>query len=270
MPINIYYHKSIVQMITENKLNKIIHKVILKEFMQPNFSFEKLNTLNPTEQLEYCMEYLGEPVNYKGSSRLVFEIDDYQVLKLAYGKQLQAGVDQNKEEWRFTQNVKSPIVTKVYYHADDWRWIVSERVLPCEDNDLFKVLGIARFRDGSEDTLEGYIANENPSTSGYSQYRIQPINTNGGYRMGFEDLRLVIKYLVEGADYNWIDEHYPCELYRIQTHPWFNELFNLCKNHKLDIYDMTINNLGLTVRNGKPTIVILDSGLSEEIAEKYY
>ena len=38
----------------------------------------------------------------------------------------------------------------------------------------------------------------------------------------------------------------------------------------LEPLDIDLRNLGIALRNGVPTIVILDSGLNDEVCAKYY
>lgn len=110
-------------MLTEEKINNIIKETLnryLKESIQEGFSFEELDSLNEGDKLRYCIEYLGQPLG-NGSSRVVFEIDDVQVLKLAHDENFMydIGQEQNKEEYLISRKVNSPLLTRVLYHADD-------------------------------------------------------------------------------------------------------------------------------------------------------
>jgi len=80
----------------------------------------------------------------EGSGRLVFQIDDEKVLKLAKN---QAGVAQNKQESRAVIGKKYPgLFPKVFREMSDLRgysYIVSEYVLPATMDDFTSCLGIS-------------------------------------------------------------------------------------------------------------------------------
>ena len=116
----------------------------LTESIQKGFSFDVMASIGPGERIDYCYNFLGEPIS-DGSSRIVFEIDDVQVLKLAYGEMFNAGCAQNKAEFELSRKMKSPLLVKTLYHADDYSWIISERVIACEDIDFYKILGLPYF-----------------------------------------------------------------------------------------------------------------------------
>lgn len=208
----------------ESKLREIIKesvRSILNEAMTQGFSFQKLEELtDPKDKINYCTDYLGDIIG-KGSSRVVFEIDDAQVLKLAYGSMYEAGISQNMYR-------------------------------PFEIN------------------AEEKYNKKNPDLLGYEDYRIKKQNTPQGHTISFGAIITTMKHLIEGTDIEYVKNSYPYECEVINNHPWFKELFNLCKNHQLMIGDVAVQNMGITLRNGKPAVVILDSGLTEEILNKHY
>ena len=72
-------------------------KKMLLEAMDDSFDFEELSSLpSYNARLKYCTQHLGKHIG-KGSSRVTFQIDDENVLKLAFN---QKGVAQNIEEER--------------------------------------------------------------------------------------------------------------------------------------------------------------------------
>lgn len=258
-------------MISNKRLNQIINesinKVLLREFMQDGFSFDDLDKCATSkEKVRYCRKYLGDPCGSPGSSRIVFEIDDYQVLKVAYGHYEEAGRKQNEREFTFSHNVKSPLLVKTLYHAKDWSWIVSERVLPCTSDDFHKLLGV-----GYEGSAKFENDNDNYSGEvGYKEYSIDKEINDEGEVVNFEDVMCVIDALCLGAYMEHLVLQYPRECYLIQNHPWFNEMYKLCLHDDLIPTDVNISNLGIGIRNGKPTIVVLDSGIDLDIGIKYY
>lgn len=252
------------------KINQIqeqlLHKHILYEFMQQGFSFEFFKGIgNSSDRYDYCRKYLGEPIG-QGSSRITFEIDDAQVLKLAYGHLYNAGVEQNKVEWEINKKVKSPLLTKILYHDDDFSWIISERVLPCTDLDFNRILGLSYFPYSSEDFEDEAYEFGHQNLLGYRDYRINPIN-KGDKTICYAQVRSVLSKMLKGEE---VSQDYPIEHEIITTHPWFKELYRLCSDYNLELGDISRDNCGITLRNGKPYIVILDSGYNSKIGEKYY
>ena len=75
--------------INENQIKQ------LKEAINYGFSFERLKQISSFNgKMRFCKEFLGDSIG-RGSSRLVFQIDDEWVLKLAMNSK---GIAQNEEE----------------------------------------------------------------------------------------------------------------------------------------------------------------------------
>ena len=101
----------------------------------------------------YCVKMLGEPIS-KGSARAVFQIDDTRVLKLAYNMR---GVAQNKAEVMVYQQAPDKKYMPIVYNDSDlenYFYVISEYVLPAEEEDFKKVVGIPFYR------LESLISNK--------------------------------------------------------------------------------------------------------------
>ena len=77
----------------------------------------------------YCREMLGEPIG-NGSSRIVFQIDDETVLKLAKNN---AGIAQNMEEIKIGLNSGLEFVPKVFNGSDEKNFKTRLRVLRAEE-----------------------------------------------------------------------------------------------------------------------------------------
>ena len=86
---------------------------------------------------DYCVKHLGNPIA-SGSSRLVFQIDDEKVLKLAYNS---AGIAQNKEEALWDKQQYN-FIPKIFQIGKNYEWIVCEYVLPAEFDDFKHCIGI--------------------------------------------------------------------------------------------------------------------------------
>lgn len=111
---------------------------MLKEATDGHFSTQELSALTSfAAKKRYCEEHLGRNVG-RGSSRIVFQIDDEKVLKLAFNSK---GVAQNEEEasW-YKQNWD--FIPKIYEVDDNYGWIVCEYVLPAKKQDFVHCLGI--------------------------------------------------------------------------------------------------------------------------------
>ena len=207
--------------ITESQLN------LITEAAKDTFSYKELSLLPFEERGNYCREKLGRYIGY-GSSRVVFQIDDYRVLKLAIDI---TGIEQNKYEGRESEEkYKYNIFPVVYGHADDWSWLVSEYVIPAKKEDFKEILGFSfDYWQGILLKIAEYVKDDY-----YEQHNI--VNAMIG---NSELAKETYKYFKENPQ---------------ET---ISDLFN-------------INNYGMAKRGSNVSIVILDSGLSEEIKQKYY
>lgn len=244
-----------------------INKVIIEQTLNNQFSLRQLNNLQPQEKLEYALNYLEEIG--KGSSRRAFDLNDNYVLKLAFGKLYEAGIEQNKREWKNSKNIKSPLLTQNLYHSSDFSFMICEKVIPCEPLDFLKILGISYMSrscdTNDEKDIEQKTQDKYGNSVGYQNYNIEPIDEK---KSSF----VMIKRIMMGMIENNLDaqKHFPIEYNIIMNHPWFHELYNLARNNVISLYDIGLENLGITLRNNKPYVVILDSGWDEEIGDKYY
>ena len=217
--------------INESQLD-VISKHI-NEAALPSFSLEELSNLKSfKDKVRYCVANLGKPIG-NGSSRQVFQIDDEKILKLAKNNK---GLAQNQYEGQDDYYKEDMLIfPKVYDKADDFSWIVSEYVLPAKNQDFIHCLG-----------------------------------------MSFDEFRSIVAALEKQHKYS--------NSYRFVRPISKEELWDYCDNNKfiselndyIGSYDIGVGDLyclstyGLAMRNGQPSIVILDSGLSEYIYDTYY
>lgn len=213
---------------------EIMKREILKEAMESRFSFEQLKHMRSfVERKKFCDKYLGKNVG-RGSSRLVYQIDDTWVLKLAYN---QKGVAQNEQEFNFSQENFVDVTPKVYEELSDtenYLFIVSEYVLPAKEEDFNHVFGISFEKFCSVlTTVESYYSRKRfPSYSILSDEEMEELEENS------DNLREYVEYV---------------------------------SNYQPPLGDMlAMRNYGLTHRDGESYIVLLDSGLSDEIYNTYY
>lgn len=112
---------------------------LLKEATDGQFSTQELSALpNFNQRRKYCEQHLGRHVG-RGSSRMVFQIDDEKVLKLAFN---QKGVAQNEEEASYYKQ-RYDFIPKIYETDDNDNWIICEYVLPAKKADFQHCLGIS-------------------------------------------------------------------------------------------------------------------------------
>lgn len=220
--------------ISENKHMTIVitekQEKMLQEAADEHFSLEELSAI---QSFRGRFNYCTQHLGKhigKGSSRATFQIDDEKVLKLAWNDK---GLGQNIEEER-TYNVS--IFPKVYDYDEEGKWIISEFVLPAKPQDFKHCFGL---------TFQQFVSF---------------ISACGKYRFG-------ARYWTDMSEDEWIkhieNNEDLCE---------FDEYIGNYGNHRFTpVGDMTrLCNYGLTQRNGEPTIVLLDSGLSEDVWNTYY
>lgn len=250
------------------------------EAYREGFSFDELTAIadeafgkedNSVPQMAYCRKWLGEPVSM-GSSRCVFTLSDNIILKLAYGRKYQAGIDQNMMEYEIFERTKSPLLARVYDCDDNYTYLVCENVVPATDEDFEMVVGI-------------------PFYSHYHQNSTQqedPASRHGGDRkIGFneyfgDDIKQPIELYEGGAClteiFSYIEEvdvlnsYYYDEKIEdiINNNEWLTELRRLVRECKFGDFSSNIGNFGLVNRYGQPNIVILDPGLTIGVFKKHY
>lgn len=127
------------------KINKIIcineeqAKILKKinEAQDNNFSFDELSNINSFKgKYDYCIQHIGQPCG-KGSSRVVFQLSDEKILKLAFNKK---GIAQNEAE-DMTYNYDT--APKIFECDNDYQWLVAEYVLPAKAQDFKICTGLA-------------------------------------------------------------------------------------------------------------------------------
>lgn len=205
------------------------------EAQDDTFSLEELSSIYSFRgRYNYCAQHLGKHVG-KGSSRAVFQIDDEQVLKLAINDK---GIAQNEQEGQKDYYLEQlDVVPKLFETDDDYKWIISEFVLPAKTQDFRVCLGV------DENTFYRFIITdwvERCGTSRDRQYQAHNMLPNEKFEQLLENENLM---------------------------PWDDYI----GNYRPAFGDMVAKrNYGMTLRDGNPTIVLLDSGLTDEIYDKFY
>lgn len=208
----------------------------LNEAAMPEFNLQTLNSIKSfAGKLKYCKQMLG-PTFGSDSSRIIFEIDDNKVLKLAKN---QKGLAQN--EFEDDTSRYSDVVVKVFDCADDYSWLVEENCIPAKEKDFVQIIGIP---------FETYCDLVRWNYNSYS-YRNKHIPL---YTMSTWEAQKLTEQLYEQNEYNFVQQ-----------------VMDLMGNYQLPCGDLTrISTYGMVNRDGTPEIIVLDSGLSEEILDTYY
>lgn len=220
--------------VSENKHMTIVitekQQKMLQEAADEHFSLEELSAI---QSFRGRFNYCTQHLGKhigKGSSRATFQIDDEKVLKLAWNNK---GLAQNIEEER-TYNAS--IFPKVYDYDEDGKWIISEFVLPATLQDFKQCFGMT-FQQ-----FVSFISASGKYRFGGSYWNAMPENTWISYLENNEELYEFDEYIGNYGNYKFTP---------------VGDMTRLC-------------NYGLTQRNGEATIVLLDSGLSEDVWNTYY
>lgn len=206
----------------------------LNEAQDNTFSLQELSNIRSFKnRYNYCIQHLGKPQG-RGSSRVVFQLDDEKVLKLAFNSK---GIAQNEAEYdKYLEQLG--IVPYTFDTDDNGLWNVTEYVLPAKKSDFVECVGMS-FEDFVKFIKSCYAWRED-----YNKAK------NGGYR---NEIFTMEEYeeLLENEDLSPFDDY--------------------IGNYRIPIGDLTrLCNYGLTMRNGYPTIVILDTGLTQEVYDSFY
>lgn len=218
-------------------INHIVSSVINEYYQQKAddditdvFDWDILNQIdNNHDKIEYCKQYFGEPIG-DGLNRVVFEIDDHTVLKFE-GKM----AVQNRLEYDIWKKFKNnPLLPKIYGHADDFSWLWVERVIPMNNTtvnkDFINILKIPFYNNN-------YF--KQPSIEGLEEWHYN-------YHIHCD------------REYD-LDKWTPIYQNLIQNNKWIKELVNFFQF--INPYEFHAGNFGIALRNNKPFIVVLDTGM---------
>ena len=257
------------------KINESQKKRLFEAYKE-GFSLETLTMIadsafaeedNSIPQMRYCTQWLGYP-DSMGSSRCVYTLSDNMVLKLAYGKRYKAGIDQNLQEYTLFNVVDSPLLTRVFYYDKNFTFLVSESVLPCTYEDFEKILGIPFhnvYHQNSERIMDTDSPNYGDIEVGYNKYFDNIRKPNE-----FSVLSMIDIFTYIECNYVTDDPYYDKTIEdAINKSQWLQEFVKLVQQTKMSDF-VQIENFGIVNRDGKPMIVVLDSGLNLDVWEKHY
>lgn len=217
--------------ITESQYEKLL----IKEAQDSAFSIKELSAIKSFRgRYNYCVQHIGNHIG-KGSSRAVFQLSDEKVLKLAINEK---GIAQNSQEGQKDYYLEQlEIVPRLFETDDDYKWIISEYVLPAKAQDFKACL------DVDENTFYRFIMTDWIERCGTSRDRQM----------------YAYKMLPKDNYYELLDNE--------KLIPWDDYI----GNYRPPYGDMLgRRNYGMTMRDGKPTIVLLDNGLNDDIWNQYY
>lgn len=207
---------------------------LIKEAQDEIFSLTTLSMLpDYKSRIRYCNQHIGTNCG-RGSSRVTYQLTDERVLKLAYNDK---GLKQNQAEIKITNQYGS-LTPQIFESNPDGLWLVSEYVLPAKRQDFKYCCGVEW--QNFEKFVQTCVATRNNNLEKWGDYVFDENTFQSLLQQdssGF--LKSLNEYVADNVD---VDDY---------------DLIKLC-------------NYGLTVRSGQPTLVLLDSGLTNEILTNDY
>lgn len=200
-----------------------------------SFSFEEFNNIKSYNgKLKYANERLQKISS--GSARVVYKVDEEKVLKIAKNKK---GIGQNSIESDWGLQRMSDIVAKIFDTNDDHFWVEME---------LAKKLTPNRFKQ-----LVGMGVNE------------------------VQDILNVMYTLNNSSRRNYLKPEQLKELQdefsqKVNDNEFLTSLTDMIINFGMKYPGDfgRVNSYGEVLREGVPTIVLVDFGLSESVWDDFY
>jgi hypothetical protein len=211
-------------------------KQYIKEMAYPvSFSFDEFNNIKSYNgKLKYANERLQKISS--GSARVVYKVDEEKVLKIAKNKK---GIGQNSIESDWGLQRMSDIVAKIFNTNDDHFWVEME---------LAKKLTPNRFKQ-----LTGMSLNE------------------------VQDMLRVMETLNNSSRRKYLKQEQLTELHdefsqKVNDNEFLNSLTDMIMNFGMKYPGDfgRVNSYGEVLREGVPTVVLVDFGLSESVWEDFY
>jgi hypothetical protein len=211
-------------------------KQYIKEMAYPvSFSFEEFNNIKSYNgKLKYANERLQKISS--GSARVVYKVDEEKVLKIAKNKK---GIGQNSIESDWGLQRMSDIVAKIFDTNDDHFWVEME---------LAKKLTPNRFKQ-----LTGMSVNE------------------------VQDMLRVMETLNNSSRRKYLKPEQLKELHdefsqKVNDNEFLTSLTDMIINFGMKYPGDfgRVNSYGEVLREGVPTVVLIDFGLSESVWDDFY
>lgn len=218
---------------------QLLRKIIREDITPSPFSFDDLRSLKSLKaRMTYCMNKFGKTIG-RGSSRAVFDLGDGIVLKLAMNRK---GLAQNRVEYENGQDYCVNIIPQVYSNESDceqYRWIVTDYAVPFKkESDFEKAIGM------SWDKFDEFLV------------RMDYDRSSSRQRERMKWMSMMSSDEAWGLADN--DEN-------------FNSIANYIGDYSnVPIGDMrNVRNWGYIQRDGETQLVLLDSGLNNEVGKMY-
>jgi len=228
-----------------------------------------------------CMNRAGYSKIGEGSFRTVFNIPNkpHLVLKTPNPrwiskspKHRRNSLEMNKKEAQGAFQTTSDLVVKVYDSAEDYFWIVSEKVYPIDTwggmSEYFPVwLELVQEGLVREGTLSAYFQDFMKALK-MQELRSDP--GTGRFAYGIKDQIIdMFKTKFSGgtvADRGWSPEEHMPEIDKFVNKLLRNSMFanirDLLAKFNLPHWDIRPQNVGYAMRNGKKQFVIIDPGFA--------
>lgn len=220
--------------LTEEQFRELNDNEQMGKIVGGQFSFEQLNSLKSFNgRIRYCENYLQRIS--QGSSRIVYRFDDNTVLKLAKNTK---GLAQNEEE--VSKSNESDIFAHIFkFDVENSSWIVSEYARRATAADFRRLTG-HDFK-----FVQKYIELIASQYSRHRRWNATPEQE--------EFLENVMNMDIP----NW---------------EFFYEINEYMTNYQLEAWgDLTRpSTWGVANRQNGDELVIVDYGLSDEVADKHY
>ena len=230
--------------LTESQYDDILNDPLLDDGNE--FSFDTLKTMdwkNCRELDAYCQRCGLQRIG-SGMGRIVYALDDNLVIKIANGSH-----DQNDAEVfayrHMSDDLREFVPTIFAYDKQNIRpmWIITERVLPASYADFQKLLGM----DFGSYQSQQDIKDMNNDLKTYEKYPGKNPNESINLMMFLED---------------YGEGDLSLYMYELKHDKWLNTLCKMLNQGFVSYYELeNIENWGLVHRNGKTSIVILDTGM---------
>ena len=229
--------------LTESQYDDILNDPLLDD--NNEFSIDVLKAMdwkNCHELDAYCQR-CGLSRLGSGIGRIVYALDDNLVIKVANGSH-----DQNEGEVfayrNMSDEMREMVPTIFDYDKSHLRpmWIITERVLPASYADFQKILGMDFGSYQSQQDIKD-MNNDLKSYEKYPTYKGNGLN-----------LMLFLEDYGDGDISLYMND--------LKHNEWLNTLCKMLNQGFVSYWELeNIENWGLVHRNGKTSIVILDTGM---------
>lgn len=184
-------------------------------------------------KIKYCKEKLGKQLG-SGSSRMVFPIDDEKVLKLAMNNK---GVAQNEAECDYYLQ-QIGLFAKIYDTDEDYKWIEMQLARKATAGDFKKFFGYPfKVICAYVDYVYSLYARRNPMRDHSYDNLFKQVGDS--------------------------DEYYDSIFYMLYEYMANTQLHAIGDLKRLSSW-------GVVSENGEESLVIIDYGLNDDVAQEYY